>query len=272
LKKIFKLFLFFSLFTTTHLLSSSETLAIVNGQEINKKDVNEFVVKSVPGATFMTLTEEQKKSVVNQMIERKLFLEDAKNLNIENRPDYQDALRKLQENLMLDYWMKLKVEEIEVSENQAKAYYLNSSHKFLKPASVKVRHILLATEDEALKLIRELLVSPMLREKFITLAHSKSIGPSSVNGGELDWFVYEQMVPEFSEAAFSLKVGSITKKAVQTQFGYHIIYLEDKKEEGSIPYENVREDIIKSIRMSKFKTKLDKLGKMLKKTANIIVK
>ncbi|HHD82059.1 MAG TPA: peptidylprolyl isomerase [Campylobacterales bacterium] len=271
MKKIYQVFLFLVLSTTSYLFSS-EVLAIVNGQEINKKDVNEFVVKSVPGATYTTLTEEQKKAVVNQMVDRKLFLEDAKSLEIEKNPAYQEAVRKLQENLMLDYWMKLKVEEINVSENEAKAYYLNNGQKFLKPASVKVRHILLANEDEAVLLIDELLATRMLREKFIALAHSESIGPSAVNGGELDWFVYEQMVPEFSEAAFSLKVGEITKKAVHTQFGYHIIYLEDKKEEGIIAYETVREDIIKSLRLSRFKEKLAKLSKKLKKTANIIVK
>jgi parvulin-like peptidyl-prolyl isomerase len=64
----------------------------------------------------------------------------------------------------------------------------------------------------------------------------------------------------------------ITTKAVKTQFGYHIIYLEDKKEKGSIPYESAKEGIIKSLRMARFKTKLDNLSKTLKKTAKIIVK
>ncbi len=266
-----KLFLFFSLLGFVS-LSAYEVLATVNGEGISKKDVNEFVVKSIPGATFNSLNEAQKKSVVNQMIERKLFLEDAKRGQIENNFEYQEALKKLKENLLLDYWMKEKVEEINISEEEVKAYYQKNLKKFLKPASVKVRHILVATEDEAITLIAELELSSILREKFIALAHSESIGPSSVNGGELDWFVYEQMVPEFSEAAFGLKVGTITKKAVKTQFGYHIIYLEGKKEEGIVPYEQVKPDIIKSLRLSRFKVKLDRLSKKLKKSAKIIVK
>jgi parvulin-like peptidyl-prolyl isomerase len=268
---MFKNFLFFSLLMT-FFLSANEILATVNGESISKNDVNAFVVKSIPGATFATLTDMQKKSVVNQMVERKLFLEDAKRTKIENSSVYQEALKKMRENLILDYWMKVKVEEIIISESDAKKYYFNNTEKFSKPASVKVRHILLATEDEAITLIAELELSSMLKEKFIGLARTESTGPSAVNGGELDWFVYEQMVPEFSEASFSLEVGSITKKAVKTQFGYHIIYLENKREEGFITYVAAKNDIVKSLRHARFKAKLDKLSKKLKKTANIIVK
>ncbi|CAA6804025.1 MAG: Peptidyl-prolyl cis-trans isomerase PpiC [uncultured Sulfurovum sp.] len=262
----------FSSLVTTLLLSANEILATVNGEGISKKDVNEFVIESIPGATFSSLTTVQKKSVVNQMVERKLFLEDAKRTDIEQSADYQEALKKLQENLLLDYWMKMKVEEIIISKSDAQKYYYNNFEKFSKPASVKVRHILLATENKAIRLIKELELSAMLKEKFIELAHSQSIGPSAVNGGALDWFIYEQMVPEFSEASFALKVGNITKKAVKTQFGYHIIYLEDKNEEGVISYEVAKRDIVKSLRLTRFKAKLEKLSKTLKETANIIVK
>jgi len=271
MKIIFKLVLFFSSLGVFS-LNASEILATVNGGNITQEDVNEFVVKSIPGANFSVLNETQKKAVVNQMVERKLFLEDAKKIHIENNPEYQQALKKLQENLMLDYWMKEKVEEIVISEAEAKKYYRDNVKKFVKPASVKVRHILVTTEEEAVALIADLELSVNLKEKFIRLAKSESTGPSAVNGGELDWFVYEQMVPEFSEAAFALTKGKITKQAVKTQFGYHIIYLEDKKEKGFIPYATVKGKIVKTLRLSRFKIKLKNLSQKLKKTAKIIVK
>jgi len=271
MRMIFKLFFFFSSLSVIPLWAS-EVLAIVNDQNITQQDVNEFVVKSIPGANYNVLSERQKKSVVNQMVERKLFLEDAKRVHIENDANYQQELKKLQENLMLDYWMKKKVEEIYISDELSKKYYHDNVQKFVKPASVKVRHILLSSEEEAIVLIAELELSEHLKKKFIELAKEESTGPSAVNGGELDWFVYEQMLPEFSDAAFALKKGSMTKKAVKTQFGYHIIYLEDKKEAGFVPYETVKEDIVKSLRLLRFKTKLAKLSKKLKKTAKIIVK
>jgi parvulin-like peptidyl-prolyl isomerase len=271
MQKILKLFFFFSSLTIVS-LSASEVLAIVNDENITQEDVNEFVVKSIPGANYAVLNQIQKRAVVNQMVERKLFLEDAKRIHIENNANYQQELKKLQENLMLDYWMKKKVEEIEISDEVSKKYYLENAKKFVKPAFVKVRHILLTSEEEAISIIAELELSEHIKEKFIELAKNESTGPSSKNGGELDWFGYEQMLPEFSEAAFALKKGHITKQAVKTQFGYHVIYLEDKKEAGFVPYKTVKAEIVKSLRLLKFKTKLGNLSKKLKKTAKIIVK
>ncbi len=268
---IFKLFFFISSFGLLTLFASN-VLATVNDSNITKEEVNEFVIKSIPGMTYDKLTEFQKKAVLNQMIERRLYLEDAKKMNIENNPLYKESLKKLKENLLLDFWMKERVEEIEISEDAAKRYYRASIEKFTQPASVKVRHILVATEEDALAIIAKLQHSKNIRKKFIELAKSESIGPSSKNGGELDWFVYEQMVPEFSEAAFSLKKGEITTQPVKTQFGYHIIYLEDKKEKSLIPYEKVKPQIVKALRMERFKIKLESLSKKLKKTANISVK
>lgn len=272
MKHIYKMIiLMFSLIPMT--LLASEIVATVNGSEITQQDVNEFVVASIPGASFDKLNETQKKSVVNKMIARKLFLEDAKKIHIDKNPAFIVALQKMKENLMLDYWMKKKVEEIFISDEEAKTYYQKNKKKFYRSASVKVRHILVATEAEAVTIINELEnYKGNLKEKFIELARTKSTGPSAVHGGELDWFIKEQMVPEFSTAAFLLQKNTITKQPVQTQFGYHVIYLEDKKEQGYIPFENVKADIVKSLRLVQFKTKLDNLSEKLKKTAKITVK
>jgi len=261
-----------ALLLNTMSLEASRVVATVNGEKITQEDVNKFVIASMPGATFSHLNELQRKSVINQMIERKLFIEKAKEVHIEKNPEFIEALRKVRENLMLDYWMKEKVEEIVISEKDAKAYYEKNLAKFKRVASVKVRHILLGTKVEAIAIIQELSKSKELKEKFIELAKSKSTGPSSVNGGELDWFVREQMVPEFSDAAFLLKKGEITEYPIKTQFGYHVIYLEDKKEKGTIPFEKVKKDIVKVLRVKQFKTKLKNLSKKLKKTADISVK
>ena len=272
MKNKFKFFILFSLLTTITLVAD-KTLALVDGVEITTTDVNAFVIKSIPGATFFSLTPTQKESVLNQMIDRRLFLKDAKKINIKDNVKYQQDLKKLQENLLLDYWMKIEVEKINISSDDVKKYYLKHQELFLKPASVKVRHILLATEDEAITLIAELEANNInLKENFIRLAKSESIGPSAQNGGALDWFVFNQMVSEFSQAAFALQVNSITSQVVHTQFGHHIIYLEDKKEEGMISYEIVKNDIVKSLRLARFKVKLEKLSKKMKKIAKIIVK
>jgi parvulin-like peptidyl-prolyl isomerase len=273
MKIMFKIFIAVYLLIIGEKLVASEVVATVNGTNITQKELNEFVVSQLPGANFSLLTYEQQETVVNKLIDSKLFLEDAKKMKIDKNADFIEALKKEKEKLMLDFWMKEKVEEIVISNREARVYYRNNHKKFNKPASVKVRHILLASEGEARAIIKQLRNNRNnLRDNFIVLAKEKSTGPSAINGGELDWFIKEQMVPEFSESAFSLRKGSITPYPIKTQFGYHVIYLEDKHKAGSIPFKVVKLDIIKVLRGLKFKAKLEKLSKKMKKTAKITVK
>ena len=270
MKVVFKVCIIFYTLIGASLFASDKVVATVNGSRITESEVNEYVISSLNGATFYSLNQSEKKVAINKMITRKLFLEEAKQINISDNPQFILDLKKKTENLMLDYWMKQKVEEIIVDDREAKIYYRDNQDQFNHPASVKVRHILLGTEIEAKKIIQELNnYFSDLKEKFISLAKEKSTGPSSVNGGELDWFIQEQMVPEFSEVAFRLKKGTITQTPVQTQFGYHVIYLEDRKDAGANPFEEVKAGIVKKLRFSKLKPKLDKLSKKLRETAKI---
>ena len=270
MKVFFKVLVMVYTLIGVNLFASDNVVATVNGLKITQDDVNEFVVLSTYGTTFSALSEKEKKVAINKMIDIKLVLEDANRMNIKNDPQFILDLKKKTEELMLDHWMRKKVEEIFIDDREAKIYYRDNHAKFNKPASVKVRHILLLTEAEARVIISKLNANKeRLRETFISLAKDKSTGPSAINGGELDWFIQEQMVPEFSDVAFALKKGTFTKNAVQTQFGYHIIYLEDKKESGAVPFEMVKEGILKELRLSKFKPKLKKLREKLRERAKI---
>ncbi len=272
MKVIVKTTLLMFLFSTFSLWAS-EIVALVDGKEISQKDVNNFVIANIPGAHYSFLSEDEKKSILEQMIDRKLFAEEAKRLHIENNLEFQIALEKAKDKLLVDYWMKEKAEEITVSDKEAKEYYKNNLDKFYRDASVKVRHILVKTKAQANDIIDELMMNKLaLKETFIRLAKTKSMGPSAVNGGELDWFIQEQMVPEFSDAAFSLEVGTITTEPVLTQFGYHVIYLEDKKEKGITPFKDVKQDIVKTLKVLQFKKELKDISQKMRKTAKIIVK
>jgi len=263
--------LMFSLSTVS--LWASEIVAVVNGKEISQQDINNFIITNMPGSHFNFLSEDEKESILEQMIDRKLFAEEAKRLHIENNLEFQIALEKAKDKLLVDYWMKEKAEEIVISEKEVKKYYENNLDKFYKDASVKVRHILVKTKAEANEIIDELMMNKVaLKETFIKLAKERSTGPSAVNGGELDWFIQEQMVPEFSAAAFSLTVGTITTEPIYTQFGYHVIYLEDKNEKGIAPFVEVKQDIVKSLKVLQFKKELENISKKMRKTAKIIVK
>ncbi|GAG68398.1 unnamed protein product, partial [marine sediment metagenome] len=108
-----------------------------------------------------------------------------------------------------------------------------------EPEQVHARHILVETEEEANNLLLQLKEG---LTDFAELAKEKSIGPSAPSGGDLGFFARGQMVKEFEDAAFSLEPGKISG-VVQTQFGYHIIKCEEKKEEYSPTFEEAKERI-----------------------------
>ena len=143
--------------------------------------------------------------------------------------------------------------------------------EFKEKESVHARHILVKTEDEAKKIITELkpLSGAKLKEKFIELAKKDSTGPSGSNGGDLGYFSKGQMVPAFNDKVFTMKKGTITEAPVKTQFGYHVIYLEDKKPSLTRSFDEVKAFIEQRLKMEKFKTVVKKKMDTLQKQAVI---
>ena len=108
-----------------------------------------------------------------------------------------------------------------------------------------------------------------LKSKFEELAKTKSTGPSASRGGDLGTFGRGQMVKPFSDAAFSLKAGEFTKKPVKTQFGYHVIYVEEKNPAQTVPFDQVKDRIKQNLKMEKFKEKIQEIVKGLRSKAKI---
>jgi len=104
------------------------------------------------------------------------------------------------------------------------------------------------------------------------LAKSKSTGPSGKDGGDLGWFELGRMVPEFSDAADKLKVGAYTKAPVKTQFGFHLIMLDGKKEATTKPFKEVEEQIRTQLSGKEFADKMKAKTEELRKSAKIELK
>jgi len=258
--------LLISLLLTFNILAS-DIVATVNGKNITLQDVNRFVAQSLHGANYSMMTPKQQRTVINQLIERELYLTVAKKERIDNI-----ELEKVKENLMLDLWMKKRLESIQIDNNEIWNYYINHDKKFHRSAMAWARHILVTNRDEAKEIIKELEASSNLEEKFIQLAKTRSTGPSAKNGGDLGWFPKDQMIPEFSEAAFKLRKGEITHTPIHTPFGWHVIYLIDKKPAGKIEFDKVKDSIENSLKLQRFKENLKILSRKLKKSAKISIK
>jgi parvulin-like peptidyl-prolyl isomerase len=247
--------------------------ATVDGQDVNDQDIA-ALMKAMPDAKFETLSDEQRKSVINQAVERKLLSKKALEDGIENDAEYKSLMENIKSNLALEIWMKRVFEKIKVADKDVKAYFDTNSAKFVKPETVKARHILLKDEQAAKDVIAELkgLKGDALLNKFTELAKTKSTGPSGKNGGDLGWFNARQMVQPFSVAAFALEKGAVTQTPVKTQFGYHVILSEDKKGGEKVTFDEAKVQIENGLKMSKFRDDVSAQAKELKKTAKITYK
>jgi len=249
---------------------AKEVYATVNGEDITKEDI--AVVLRNPQINFDTLPKQTQEKVINQLIEKKLLEKEAIDSGVRNSQIYKDALAKISKDLALEVWMQEQFKAIKVSDKEIKDFYSNNTDKFQTGVQLKARHILVKTEKEARDIIKTLNSSKDKKAKFIELAKSKSTGPTGKNGGDLGWFEEKRMVPEFSAAARALNKDTFTKDPVKTQFGYHVIYLEDKKEAKTVKLDEVKEKIKQAIVQEKFRIKIKSISDNLRKKAKIVNK
>ncbi|MAI08818.1 MAG: peptidylprolyl isomerase [Magnetococcales bacterium] len=202
---------------------SGTVLATVNGAPIIEEDVT-TALSTIPANLLQGREAQIKANLVDQLVERELVMQDADKKNIlsdsEFKKIHEDVLRNLAYNFMIQ-----KASQDAVTEEALKAEYEKNKANYVYK-SVKARHILVKTADEAKAIIKELDGG----KDFAKLAEEKSTGPSAKNGGDLGWFKANDMVPEFSQAAFALEDGAYSKEPVQTQFGWHVILREESKD------------------------------------------
>jgi len=250
-------------------LKDSTVLAKVNGKPITVKEIN-YYLQGITGDSRIRLqdlpAQHVKKFVKDYIDTLEIYNKKAK--SITKTPQYKAAAMKL----AVDMWIKHRLDTIKISEKEAKAFYEKNKDLYFKTAPmIKARHILVKSEKEAEKLIKELkgLKGKALEKKFAELAKKYSIGPSKVNGGELGWFNPKQMVPEFAKAASELKPGEITLKPVHTRFGWHIILVEGKKNNNYIPFDKVKWQIIGYLKRLKLQKELKQIESSEKVTYTI---
>ncbi len=249
--------------------NGSDVLATVGKVAITKSDVDALLKNQ--GINFDKINKKQQAQLVKKLIERELLFDAAQKAGIEKDKDYLKALENTKKDLAIRVWMDKVYARTLISDSEANKYYQENKDMFKVPEQVHARHILVKSEKEANEIINELksLKGDKLKEKFIELAKSKSIGPSGSKGGDLGFFGKGQMVKPFQDAAFALKKGEITTKPVKTQFGYHIIYLEDKKPAGVAPFEQVKKSIMAKMRQEAFKKAIDETLKKERETLKV---
>lgn len=267
-----------STFLITCSIASANTLVTVNGTPITQMDVDNALMQATQGRFNQVPQEKQaefRKQVLEQLIAKELVFADAKKTGVlesaEFKKEYESVIENVRKELAIQVWQQKELEKVVVSEKELKTYYDKNKEEFNEKESVHARHILVKTEDEANAIIKVLkgLKGEALKAKFIEEAKAKSTGPTGPKGGDLGYFAQGQMVPEFNDKMFSMDVGSVTMQPVKTQFGYHVIYLEDKKESITRAFSEVKTYIEQRLKMEKFKTQMQAKMQELQKQASI---
>jgi parvulin-like peptidyl-prolyl isomerase len=256
-------------------LSVAQTLVTVNGTSITQQDVERELMVATQGRFNQVPAEKQadfKKQVLEQLIAKELVYGDAKSSGIlkssEFKNKFEEVSKRIKKEIAIQLWQKKEVDKIIISNADMKAYYDNNKEEF-NSKSADARHILVETEAEAKKIAKKLkgLKGKALVNKFAELAKTKSIGPSGEDGGKLPTFSPREMVPEFSDKAFSMKAGTVSSP-VKTQFGYHIIYLESKRDK-LVKFTEAKFDINNRLKLDKAKSVMLNRMKELEKKATI---
>lgn len=207
----------------SYAFAKDTVLATVNGREILKKDIDN-VIKTYPGG----VKEEDKamlsKMILGQMVEEYLIDDAVAKSKIAESKEYKERLEVLRTQLEKQIYIENMLKG-KMTDKAVKAEYEGLKKAYSGKTEVRARHILVPTETEAERVIKDLNDG----KDFAKLATQRSSGPSAPNGGDLGYFTEADMVPEFSKAAFALKPGTYTKTPVKTQFGFHVIKVEDKR-------------------------------------------
>jgi peptidyl-prolyl cis-trans isomerase C len=258
--------------------ASAAVLATVNGDEITSEDVNKVMMEWTQGrfdALPLDKQNDLRHRVLEGLITQELIYDDAQKTGVleskEYKHEYDALLNRLKVQLAAKMWEQEQFEAIKVDDKEVKNYFDNNPDEFVDKEKIHARHILLKTEAEANALIKSMrgLSGEKLKNEFIAQAKAKSVGPSAARGGDLGYFPRGQMVPTFNDAAFSMKVGTISSSPVQSQFGYHIIYVEDRKAAKKLGFDTVKNFIEERLKMDKFKAIMDKKMASLHEKAKI---
>jgi len=235
----------------TPLAAQAQNVAIVNGKPVPKARV-EALLQQATKQGGQPRTPELEAQVKDEVVLREMFMQEAEKLGLARSADYKAQMELARQSILIrelftDYTKKNPVTDAEIQAEYDKFKAQATGTEY------RARHILVEKEDEAKALIAQIKGGAAFDE----LAKKNSKDPGSgQNGGDLDWANPNSYVPEFSQALSALKKGEMTETPVKTQFGYHIIKLEDTREAQFPALDEVKPQIQQRLgqqRLAKFR-------------------
>ena len=225
-----------ALLLTGAALADDKVVAKVNGVEITEQDLD-FARAEVGDQLANIPAKDRRRDLVLYLIENELLAGAAKKEKLDKGPSSEDLMKYYQRRALHDAYFNQKIRDA-VTDEQLKKIYDEQVAKIKPQTEYRARHILVKNEEDAKDIVKRLGGG----SDFAELAKEKSTGPSGAQGGDLGYFTKGRMVPEFEEAVIKLKKGDVSEP-VKTQFGWHVIKLEDVRDSKPPAFADVKDGL-----------------------------
>ncbi|HTZ78393.1 MAG TPA: peptidylprolyl isomerase [Stellaceae bacterium] len=229
-------------------------VARVNGSELHRSDVLAARQMLPPQVQQMPF-EQVYPLLLDRMVTEMVVAQAGRKQKLADDPEVKKKMAQIQDQVIEEVYLNRYLKTA-LTEDKIKARYAEFVKEQKPQEQVNARHILVKTEDEAKAVIAELKKGA----DFATIAKQKSTDPGSKdNGGDLGWFGKDEMVPEFADAAFKLQKGQFTETPVKTQFGYHVIKVEDRRTAPPPTLEEARPQLVAMLQRQLYEAKIKEL-------------
>jgi len=235
--------------------AAASTVATVNGKKLSSDLYDTFVQAVTGGQMQEPLTDEQKSQMIDQLVNMTLAAQAAEKDGLQKDPKVAARIDLLRTQILAEAATDKYIKAHPVSEDEMKAEY--DSQIASMPKEYKARHILVDKQETAESIIRELEAGG----DFSKLAKAESKDSSAASGGDLGWFSPQTMVKPFADAVMALEKGKYTTTPVKSEFGYHVIILDDVREPDAPKFEDVKPQLEMFVQRKKLQEYLDGLRK-----------
>lgn len=262
-KKFFTAVLFISLLAgLAYGADGDKVLARVGSSDITEREVLEFIQPFGQQALMLYGSEQGRKMILDDVISMRLYALDGEDSGLDKTPDFQASLNNAKRAMLAQAAMRKVIDGITVSDEEARKFYDDNPEMFIQPERIHARHILVSDDAVLAKVQEELKAG----KDFAQAAKEYSIDTgSAANGGDLGEFPKGVMVKEFETAAFALKNPGDISEPVKSQFGWHIIKLEEHIPETTAAFEQIKAQILEELKGQKTQEILENRTKELEK-------
>jgi peptidyl-prolyl cis-trans isomerase C len=235
-------------------------VATIDGTPISRLEYDIYLKSLLRGRPIADLTTEQKAQVLDEMINMQLLANQGLKEGVEKDPDVAGQLEVVRMRVLADAESAKYLKDKDPTDAELHAEY-DTAVAAMDKTEYHARHILVASKEAADAAIKKIKGGA----KFEDVAKAESTDSSKANGGDLGWFTLTRMAKPFGDAVKGLKKGEMTSTPVQTQFGWHVIKLEDTRETAPPPFDQVKQQVSNGA----VQKKLQAYVEGLKKTAKI---